>query len=99
MNSISTSPERATGTWTYTPGGAIQLLIFLSRGWTQFNLFSNLGDPNPDDLSHAESGGNPLDYRTYVLRHRSEVPADYAMLLGAGLLAARFPRRAPLDLR
>ncbi len=62
----------ASGTWTYTPGAGDPVIhFFVAKGWTEFNLFSNLGDLNSDDwFTPVNPGGqNPaLSHRRSTTR-------------------------------
>ncbi len=82
------------GTWTYTPGPDDPAInFFVAKGGPNFNLFSNLGDPNSDDWLTPI---NPNNQQRFGLSHLdfydSEGPPvpvaepRSLALLGVGLL-------------
>jgi hypothetical protein len=86
--------EGGTGTWTYTPGDDDPVInFFVAKGGPNFNLFSNLGDPNSDTWSTPINPANDLPFG---LSHLSfydsdggEIPVPEPgslALLGVGLL-------------
>jgi hypothetical protein len=86
--------EGGTGTWTYTPGVNDPVInFFVAKGGPNFNLFSNLGDPNSDAWSTPI---NPATDLPFGLSHLSfydsdggEIPVPEPgslALLGIGLL-------------
>lgn len=88
------SGEGGTGTWTYTPGVDDPVInFFVAKGGPNFNLFSNLGDPNSDTWSTPI---NPANELPFGLSHLSfydsdggEIPVPEPgslALLGVGLL-------------
>jgi hypothetical protein len=98
--SFSFSGEGGTGTWTYTPGPDDPAINFyVAKGGPNFNLFSNLGDPNSDTWATPT---NPANGNPFGLSHLSfydtasfiPVPEPTTMLLlGGALLAAGVARR------
>ncbi len=88
-----------TGTWTYTPGADDPAInFFVAKGGPNFNLFSNLDDPNSDAWSTPTNpGGNPpaLSHLSfYDTTGGGKVPEPTTiLLLGAGLFAAGLVRR------
>lgn len=86
--------EGGTGTWTYTPGVDDPVInFFVAKGGPNFNLFSNLGDPNSDTWSTPINPANDLPFG---LSHLSfydsdggEIPVPEPgslALLGVGLI-------------
>jgi hypothetical protein len=98
--------DLGTGTWTYTPGaGDPAIHWFVAKAANNFNLFSNLGDPNSDSwvtplnqhdqprgLSHIsffDTGSSPGGDSRSV----PEPSSSGLAVLGIGLLGATFWKR------
>ncbi len=91
------SSNKGTGTWTYTPGPGDPLIRFYAaKAANNFNLFSNLGDPNADVwVTPLNQQGAPRGlshitfYDTGGGGPPTGVPEPASLLLaGLGLLAA-----------
>lgn len=85
------SGEGGTGTWTYTPGVDDPVItFFVAKGGPNFNLFSNLGDPNSDAWFTPGTPGVPnagLSHLSFYDSDRGEIPEPGSLaLLGIGLL-------------
>jgi hypothetical protein len=85
--------EGGTGTWTYTPGVDDPVItFFVAKGGPNFNLFSNLGDPNSDTWSTPGTPGVPnagLSHLSFYDSDGGEIPVPEPgslALLGVGLL-------------
>lgn len=99
--SFSFTGNGSTGTWTYTPGDDDPIInFFVAKGGPNFNLFSNLGDPNTDTwLTPNNGGGNPagLSHLTFYdggITPPQEIPEPGTLaLLGLGLLGFSALRR------
>jgi PEP-CTERM motif len=88
-----------SGTWTYTPGAGDPVInFFVAKGGPDFNLFSNLGDPNSDSWFTPPNPGGQLPNLSHLSFYDEggggQVPEPTTLLLlGAGLFAAGFARR------
>ena len=98
--SFTATGEGGIGTWTYNPGADDPLInFFVAKGGPNFNLFSNLGDPNSDDWSTPINSANNQPFGLSHLTFYDEggggqVPEPTTLLLlGAGLFAAGYARR------
>jgi PEP-CTERM motif len=85
--------EGGTGTWTYTPGVDDPVItFFVAKGGPNFNLFSNLGDPNSDTWFTPPNPGVPnagLSHLSFYDSDGGEIPIPEPgslALLGVGLI-------------
>ena len=92
-----TGTGTSSGTWTYTPGAGDPVInFFVAKGGPNFNLFSNLADPNSDSwFTPNNPGGNPANLSHLSFYDEGGVVPEPTtlLLLGAGLFAAGFARR------
>ena len=83
--------DGGTGTWTYTPGLDDPVItFFVAKGGPNFNLFSNLGDPNSDTWFTPGTPGATnagLSHLSFYDSDRGEIPEPGSLaLLGLGLI-------------
>jgi hypothetical protein len=81
--------DGSEGTWTYTPGLDDPLInFFVAKGGPNFNLFSNLGDPNSDAWFTPGDGAFGLSHLDFYDEGREPTVAEPSALalLGVGLL-------------
>jgi PEP-CTERM motif len=85
--------DGGTGTWTYTPGpDDPAITFFVAKGGPNFNLFSNLGDPNSDTWATPPTPGATnagLSHLSFYDSDGGDIPVPEPgslALLGVGLL-------------